>query len=46
MTDPAIEEGWVAEAVAAEHPELRLRWIDQPGGTGRSSSRSAYRIRP
>lgn len=37
MTDPAIEEGWIAEAVAAEHPDLRLRWIEARGGTARSS---------
>lgn len=37
MTDPAIEEGWIEGAVAGEHPELRLRWIEALGGTARSA---------
>lgn len=44
MSDPAIAVGWVAEAVAAEHPELRLLWIEQPGGTGRSSAALQQRL--
>lgn len=37
MSEAAIEEGWVAAAIAAEFPELRLRWIDVDGGEGRRS---------
>jgi DNA/RNA-binding domain of Phe-tRNA-synthetase-like protein len=44
MSDPAIEEGWVAGPVADEHPELRLRWIDHAGGTGRSSPELQQRL--
>lgn len=44
MSDPAIEEGWVSGEVAEEHPELRLRWIDHHGGTGRSSPALQQRL--
>ena len=38
MPDVPIEEGWVVADVAAEFPDLRLRWIDVAGGAGRRSS--------
>ena len=28
--DPELEEGWVDHVVAAEFPELRLRWMEHP----------------
>lgn len=36
MADPVIEEGWVAAAVRAEHPDLRLCSIVADGGPRRS----------
>lgn len=30
-TDPTLEEGWVDHVVAAEFPELRLRWMELDG---------------
>jgi DNA/RNA-binding domain of Phe-tRNA-synthetase-like protein len=37
MPEAPIEEGWVVAEVASEFPDLRLRWIDVPGGGGRQS---------
>jgi DNA/RNA-binding domain of Phe-tRNA-synthetase-like protein len=37
MAEAPIEEGWVVGQVAAEFPELRLRWIDVAGSARRPS---------
>lgn len=45
--DPALQEGWVATALAEEHPGLRLRWLDVDGVavTRRSSPGLRERLR-
>lgn len=39
-TEAPIEEGWIVAEVAAEFPDLRLRWIDTAGGAGIRSPES------
>lgn len=40
-----IETGWVDTALEAEFPELRLRWIEHEGGSGRSPQEIKDRLR-
>lgn len=45
--EPELQEGWVATALAEEHPGLRLRWLDVPDVvvTRRSSAGLKERLR-
>jgi len=40
-----IETGWVEQDVQAEFPELRLRWVEHEGGSGRSPAEIKERLR-
>jgi len=40
-----IETGWVDTSLQAEFPELRLRWIEHEGGSGRTPAEIKERLR-
>ena len=40
-----IEHGWIAADLQEEFPELRLRWIEHEGGSGRSPAEVKERLR-
>lgn len=43
--DPVVEEGWVDHAVAAEFPELRVRWATVPAPPSLKSSPPEVQLR-
>ena len=40
-----IETGWIAPDLADEFPELRLRWVEHEGGSGRTPADIKERLR-
>jgi DNA/RNA-binding domain of Phe-tRNA-synthetase-like protein len=40
-----IETGWIEADLEAEFPELRLRWIEHDGGSGRTPAEIKQRLR-
>jgi len=45
LEEPLLAEGWVADEVRAEFPELRLRTMAVPRGSGRTPPATRQRLR-